>query len=244
MTEYHRMCPGGPSEHLWAVQKQIECYSHQENEELLLRNTLFYLRSHMHNPFKGVFAHGFVHSPSLATGSMPVERLQNLVSLNHPVLYAAVVGKRRRGWLWFLERHTDVMVVFLVDTSRRVRWLGHPRWKAGDIQETAARNAMRQHIQAMLCRYLHQWQGETQTVDDFIHAYKYLPGNACRLVPLPPRGDLVRLIRQSSDLFLYDNTTFQILPAPSSIIVVGGLSRWFTGGGRKYFVFGYRSDAH
>ena len=133
----------------------------------------------------------------------------------YPALYAAVTGLRHRRWLDFLWRHSHIVVVFQWCSRCRVRWVGHTNWVDGDARLASEQSSARGHVLYMLSLFLRQWQGEAKTVDDFIESYPYLPGNCVErdrtpIIPLPRRGDLVRLIRQHGHLFLYNSDTFQI----------------------------------
>ena len=156
---------------------------------------------------------------------MPIEKLQNFVYNNYPKLYRAVIGCQRSGWKNFLCRHGDTLVTFGFNMNRRVRWVGHTNWMTADLHTETERSIKKNHIRNMLCIFLRQWQGEITTLDDFMAHYPFLPGNSLGrdrgpILPLPPRGDLVRFIRQNRHMFLFDDETYQLHRGVHSSIIV------------------------
>ena len=153
--------------------------------------------------------------PYSFTGSIAQERLQNILCAGHPHLYHAVISpSMKHSWMHFWDRHQDKFIQFETNGSRRIRWVGHHEWEAGDEYAANQQRMRRNHLRYMISLFLHQNWGEVRTVDDFISAYPHLPGNRGAgghpKLPLPARGDVVRFVRQNSDLFLFNANTYQI----------------------------------
>ena len=162
-----------------------------------------------------------VHPCVYPTGSIPSERLQNILRHSHPHIYHCAVDPHiRRSWVRFLERYQYLFVLFETDSGCwRVRWVGHHNWEEADRRSEEDQKKVRSHLRYMISLFLHQNWGECRTVDEFISVYPHLPGNRGPngepKIPLPARGDLVRFVRQNHDLFIYNSSSYQIHRAGS-----------------------------
>ena len=170
------------------------------DEEALLVNTIVHILQddRVVNPFGG---------------SVPVEKVQNVLVARHTSLFRRVVGGKRGAWLAFLARHRTTFVVF-VDVYRklrRVRLLWQAGWRMADEQEEFHRIGHEQYLVAALVHFLvMQPEGRQRTVDAFMHAYPELSFAHATLAPLPRRGDLVRVIRKHHHLVRFDRDTFEL----------------------------------
>eukprot|EP00668_Euglena_longa_P006864 GGOE01008201.1.p1 GENE.GGOE01008201.1~~GGOE01008201.1.p1 ORF type:complete len:897 (-),score=110.54 GGOE01008201.1:631-3066(-) len=172
-----------------------------EFEMQLTETTIIYLEDETINPFRG---------------SVPVERIQNVVRSKHADLYNTVVGTRHNSWRRYVERHPDVFHLFSVEDGKwRMRLVQHENWEEGDRLEQVERQSKEQHLISCLSLFLERRQGMNCKVDEFMEAYPTLPPNQGLLDiesthPLPARGDLVRFVRRHSCFFVYDPDTLSL----------------------------------
>jgi len=160
--------------------------------------TVLFLKDESINPYRG---------------SVPVERIQNVVRSKHTDLYNIVVGSRHNSWRRYVERHPDVFHLFAVEDGKwRMRLIQHADWEEGDRKEQADRQSKEEHLVACLFLFLQRLGGRGCKVDEFMDAYPTLPPNLAliqagkedQIYPLPARGDLVRFVRRHPDNFFYD----------------------------------------
>jgi len=184
-----------------------------EYEIELTDTTVLYLKDESINPYRG---------------SVPVERIQNVVRSKHADLYNTVVGTRHNSWRRYVERHPDVFHLFSVEDGKwRMRLVQHEDWEEGDRQEQAERQSKERHLIGCLSLYLERQQNMSCKVDEFMAAYPTLPqnqffrsqfGDEDCLHPLPARGDLVRFVRRHSSHFIYDSETLSmVLKRPNGV---------------------------
>eukprot|EP00668_Euglena_longa_P036697 GGOE01047179.1.p1 GENE.GGOE01047179.1~~GGOE01047179.1.p1 ORF type:complete len:194 (-),score=53.28 GGOE01047179.1:151-732(-) len=172
-----------------------------ESEEALTALTIQFLEDAAINPYKG---------------SVPVERIQNVVRTKCPDLYSKVVGCSHGSWKKYVEKHDEVFHLFSVEEGKwRMRLVKHTDYKIGDELESAARLAWDEHFTKTLIAHLKSLPSRSCKVDDFMAVYPSLPGNLCKPdgsleFPLPPRGDLVRFVRRHPQHYSYDPSVFLI----------------------------------
>ena len=170
-------------------------------EDDLTESTIHFLEDSTINPY---------------CGSVPVERIQNVVRTKVPDLYSKVVGTRHGSWKKYVEKHEEVFQLFSVEEGKwRMRLLKHTDYKIGDEREIAARVAWEKHFTQTLLSYLQSVPEQKCRVDDFMQKYPELPCNQRKAdgsleFPLPPRGDLVRFVKRHPQYFGYDPTIFLI----------------------------------
>jgi hypothetical protein len=149
-------------------------------------------------------------------GSVPIERLQNVLRTYYPDLYNTVVGTKHNSWRRFVERHNNVFHVFCIDGGKwRMRLLIHTDWQIGDREEQNNRAARESHLIECLLMYMETKPDGACKVDEFMDAYPHLPQNdptSLDYIPLPARGDLVRFTRRHPLYFVYDPDTLSIRP--------------------------------
>eukprot|EP00667_Euglena_gracilis_P002328 EG_transcript_2328 len=174
-----------------------------QNETRLIEIVVGLLEDNAMNPYKG---------------SVPVERIQNVVRSQHNQLYNLIVGSRHNSWKRFLEFHPKVFHLFCVDDGKwRMRLVKHGAWKEADLQEQEERQLKECHLIDCLTAFLRQQPTLSCRVDDFRLAYPTLPRNQPRegvaepLYPLPARGDLTRFVRRHPNHFVYDKDNFSII---------------------------------
>eukprot|EP00667_Euglena_gracilis_P002686 EG_transcript_2691 len=178
-----------------------------EFEAQLTETTILYLQDETINPFRG---------------SVPVERIQNVVRSKHADLYNTVVGTRHNSWRRYVERHPDVFHLFSVEDGKwRMRLVQHENWEEGDRQEQVERQSKEQHLITCLSLFLERRQGMSCKVDEFMESYPTLPPNLGvhdleSVHPLPARGDLVRFVRRHACYFMYDPDTLSLSLKPDS----------------------------
>eukprot|EP00667_Euglena_gracilis_P011264 EG_transcript_11497 len=149
-------------------------------------------------------------------GSVPVEKIQNILRCQHRDLYDKVVGSKHRSWNKFVEKHQDAFELFSIEDGKwRMRLTSQTDYKQGDQQEKQARETEDAHFLKALTQYLLSLPERSCRVDDFIAAYPDLPCN--RLLPngslehpLPKRGDFVRFVKRHNKQFAYDQSQFMI----------------------------------
>jgi len=172
-----------------------------EFEEDLTSVTIQFLEEPSINPYKG---------------SVPVERIQNVVRTKCPDLYSKVVGRSHGSWKKYVEKHDEVFQLFSVEEGKwRMRLVKHTEYKIGDEKEVAARLAWEAHFTKTLIAHLRNLPSRTCKVDEFMAQYPHLPGNVLLPdgsleFPLPPRGDLVRFVKRHPQYFTYDQSLFLI----------------------------------
>jgi hypothetical protein len=128
-------------------------------------------------------------------GSMPLERVQNILSSEaYADLYDRAVGKGKGRLREFLNRHSDITVFGLEDGKKwRVRLTSNVHYAEGDERESQAAKEKEDYIVGELEGFLAEVR--TCDVDAFIAHYQN--GDARKYV-LPNRGDLVRLVLKHS----------------------------------------------
>jgi len=155
-------------------------------------------------------------------GSVPVEKIQNILRCQHRDLYDKVVGSKHRSWNKFVEKHQDTFELFSIEDGKwRMRLTSHTNFRLGDRKEKEARETEDLHFLKALTQYLHSLPDRACKVDDFIAAYPDLPCN--RLLPdhtlehpLPKRGDFVRFVKRHSKNFAYDPSMYVIRLLPKA----------------------------
>ena len=91
----------------------------------------------------------------IATGSVPVEKIQNILRCQHRALYDQVVGSRHRSWNKFVEKHTERFDLFSIEDGKwRMRLVTHTDYKLGDEAEKQAREAEDAHFKMALQMHL------------------------------------------------------------------------------------------
>jgi hypothetical protein len=174
-----------------------------QNELKLIEIVVGLLEDQTMNPYKG---------------SVPVERIQNVVRSQYNHLYNLIVGSRHNSWKRFLEYHPKVFHLFCVDDGKwRMRLVRHCDWREADLQEQEERQSKEFHLISCLATYLRMQPNFSCRVDDFRVAYPNLPQNQPREpggnppYPLPARGDLTRFVRRHPTHFIYDKDNFSII---------------------------------
>ena len=143
--------------------------------------------------------------PCTCTGSVPIETLRHTILYRHAELFGRVVGHKPGAWLDFLTRHATTFVVFYdaYRHFRRVRLLWQAEgWQLVDEQAEFRRSAYERCILAAIVRHV-GLRPRGCTVDDFV---RVCPPD----LPLPRRGDLVRLIRKHRQWVRFDRDTFEL----------------------------------
>jgi hypothetical protein len=154
-------------------------------------------------------------------GSVPVERIQNVIRAQHGPLYTLIVGSRHNSWKRFLEFHPRTFHLFCVDDGKwRMRLVRHCDWREADLQEQEERHTRDSHLIGCLATFLRTQPNGHCRVDDFRNAYPSLPQNRTPdggkepPYPLPARGDLTRFVRRHPARFIYDKDNFSIILRP------------------------------
>ena len=132
-----------------------------------------------------------------------------MIIRRHAHLFLRVVGYQPGAWLDFVTRHpTTFVIVFDKHRKfRRVRLLWQAEgWQLADEQAELRRFAHEQRIVAAVVQYVARL-GHPTTLDSFIY-------HACPSLPLPRRGDLVRMIRKHHHLLCFDRDTFELSLTP------------------------------
>lgn len=161
---------------------------------------------------------GYLMDPEINRykGSVPVEKIQNILRCQHRDLYDKVVGSKHRSWNKFVEKHQETFELFSIEDGKwRMRLTSHTDYKLGDQREKQARETEDAHFLKALTQYLLSLPERACKVDDFIAAYADLP---CNKVlpdgtlehPLPKRGDFVRFVKRHAKNFAYDQSIFLI----------------------------------
>jgi hypothetical protein len=147
-------------------------------------------------------------------GSVAVEKVQNVVHQRHPGLLRAVL--KRRSFNAFIDSHPELFHIFALDsTKKRMRYLPHVDWMAGDANARVERQMLTAHYEKALVAYLQALPQHTCTVDEFIEMYPLLPpqtetGEEEGPRPLPRRGDFVRMVRHKCNIFEFDDASHTI----------------------------------
>lgn len=144
------------------------------------------------------------------TGSLSIERIQNLMYGRHAALCNRTVGPKRQSWLAFIRRHPEHFVV-VEDTGRtthRVSWVGYPQWRLADARRRIdLRNARACWVHS-LRTYLEGCSGRACPIDEFLaHCPADMPslvGGHCS------RGDVVRLVCRHPELFSFDRAMYTV----------------------------------
>eukprot|EP00667_Euglena_gracilis_P006668 EG_transcript_6727 len=174
-----------------------EVGAHPELEKLLSAICLL-MRSREHNPYKGL-----VH----------VMRLRNLLFKRFPDLLWK--GFDERALLAVLQARPALFGLL----HRRGKWwvhlTEHEAWARAGAREAEGNRCILDALES----HLQEQPAGTCTVDHFMASYQRLP--ARWTYPLPPRGDLVRLIRYDPR-FTFDEAAYAVaLRRPGSAAAAG-----------------------
>eukprot|EP00906_Rhabdomonas_costata_P003389 RCo005180 len=139
-------------------------------------------------------------------GSMNLDRLRFLVSQGLPEAYAEVVeaggGDKPTLWSGLLRRHRGTLgMVPSTSGPRRVYLTSNRAWRQHDEAMKEGQAHHEEYIVACLESFLEPLQGSGGVgLQDFIEAYPTLPfhqSSGGSPPPLPPRGNLARLLRRN-----------------------------------------------
>jgi hypothetical protein len=126
--------------------------------------------------------------------------------------WSCVIGAEKHRWLNFIGRYPSIFELSRAKNGKwQVRLCAHTNWKMADMCKCQSRNVKENHWIQYLIGHLRTRPDFTDTVTRFMDVYPFLcanqhvGGGVDELPPaLPPRGNLVRLIRQRNDLFIYN----------------------------------------
>lgn len=183
---------------LFLVKQALRAFDDLPYDEQLKEIAIHLLENRKVNPFEG---------------SVPLEKIQNILSCSrgpYTDLYHAVVGKGKGKLIQFFNQYPETFEHFGIEDGKwRLRLTRHKNFRFGDQCEKATRQAEVTHLLGALRFYLERQPGYWCKVDDFIEAYEHLPCNVrtpdgSLVLPLPPRGDLVRFVEKHTDCFRYE----------------------------------------
>eukprot|EP00669_Euglena_mutabilis_P001566 TRINITY_DN1201_c0_g2_i1.p2 TRINITY_DN1201_c0_g2~~TRINITY_DN1201_c0_g2_i1.p2 ORF type:complete len:277 (+),score=67.29 TRINITY_DN1201_c0_g2_i1:29-832(+) len=163
-------------------------------------------------------------------GSVAVEKVLHAVGHRCPSVLRLVL--RNRTFHTFIVSHPEMFHIFAVGPIKwRLRSVHHAHWEAADARNRSQRRATNAVVEAAWVAFLRYQPGFCATVNDFIAAYPTLPYHhrfgGERVLELPRRGDLVRLVRYRSHIFDFDNVSHVVtlLPQRSGPPAIPSLSR-------------------
>ena len=166
-------------------------------EEELTKIIVEYMKDKHINPFEG---------------SVPVERIQNIVRSLHPETYNIVVQQKYHGkWRHYVEANANVFVLLqdINDKQKiRIRLHSNDNWETGDIKEKQNQKNIEDHIIKHLYKFIEKNGNNVCQMDEFYqYYYSTIKKNQDNFIfrKLPLRGDIVRFIKKHNHLFQYDN---------------------------------------
>eukprot|EP00669_Euglena_mutabilis_P009068 TRINITY_DN401_c0_g3_i1.p1 TRINITY_DN401_c0_g3~~TRINITY_DN401_c0_g3_i1.p1 ORF type:complete len:430 (+),score=72.12 TRINITY_DN401_c0_g3_i1:117-1292(+) len=164
------------------------------------------------------------------SGSLPSERVQNVIKKEHRELYDAVFVSARFGKKWhrFLAHHADTFQLFTIpsnptadqDYCWRIRLTGNEDWEAADLAEEKRRAVQEGFLLARMHDLLAARPGHSAPMAEIIHELNHeAPAPAQANRDDDAEGDVPRRIRK-----VRVNDLKRILRQPGSGLSVHDLS--------------------
>jgi hypothetical protein len=144
-------------------------------------------------------------------GNVPLDSLQQLMeeTPEDKWRWSAIIGTSRTRLVDFICNYPSVFqLTRRMDWKWQVRLCAHTNWQMGDRCKQNLRKVTENHWINCLTSHLLTQPAFTDTVTRFMGVYGVLPINqqfGSEPPTLPPRGNLIRLIRRYKKKFIYDD---------------------------------------
>lgn len=214
-----------------------QIFSMPDTEQDLVRVVVFYLCHPLFNPHNGTMAlerllnlvkenHPVLYD-NMLLNSGPHKRGRSAFYrflMRHPAVFRTRNMLRSAARSWQRSTKTTrtgpaVSIGYAVRCGRATDCdtVPNDHWYHNDVWYWRRRHVTEMMIMQALYCWFHVRTEDAITVDDFISVYPTLRvvpqnDNGSPRVPLPPRGDLVRLLRKRPTRVAFDNDTFCIYP--------------------------------